>query len=167
MENKNNEDLMDYSMTEIFEISGEPAIVINGLPPPLSSSSSETNLIHCAVSDSKPQNIPGFGEWMEGREVRKSFGEEFFNGKVTQFDEEEGWYRVVYEDGDFEDLEWQELMEVLVPLDVNIPLKTLAMKIIKKRQKSSVQKSAKNKVRSRNDGSFDGKGKGKESDVSL
>ncbi|KAI3474040.1 hypothetical protein Pfo_028828 [Paulownia fortunei] len=159
MENKNNGDFIESSSTEVFEIPGEPAIVINGLPPLLSR---DTNLIPCAISDLQPQRLAGFGEWLEGREVQKLFGEHFFNGKVMQFDKEMGWYRVVYEDGDFEDLEWHELMEVLVPLDVNIPLKTLAMKIIKKRQKS-VQKSAKSKVRIRNNCSYNGKGKEKES----
>ncbi|KAJ0771520.1 hypothetical protein HanPI659440_Chr07g0270031 [Helianthus annuus] len=76
-----------------------------------------------------------FGGLFEGREVQKTFGRKFFNGKVTEFDKETGWYRVVYEDGDFEDLEWHELQEVLIPLDVTIPLKTLVSKVIKKKQK--------------------------------
>ncbi|KAL0409852.1 UNVERIFIED_CONTAM: Dirigent protein 17 [Sesamum latifolium] len=162
MEDKSNADFIESSSAEVFEIPGEPAIVINGLPPLLSR---DTDTLPCAVTDSQPQRLAGFGEWLEGREVRKLFGDRLFSGEVTQFDKEMGWYRVVYEDGDFEDLEWHELMEVLVPLDVNIPLKTLAIKIIKKRQKS-VQKPTRSKVRTRRNGSHDGKGKEKENDAS-
>ena len=35
-----------------------------------------------------------------------------------------GWYRWVYEDVDFEDLEWNELEEVLRPLDIIVPLQS-------------------------------------------
>lgn len=44
-------------------------------------------------------------------------GGQFYNGKVTEFDEAAGWYSVVYDDGDLEDLEWHELQELLQPLD--------------------------------------------------
>ncbi|KAL0347246.1 UNVERIFIED_CONTAM: Dirigent protein 17 [Sesamum calycinum] len=162
MEDKSNVDFIESSSAEVFEIPGEPAIVINGLPPLISR---DADTLPCAVTDSQPQKLAVFGEWLEGREVRKLFGDRFFSGEVTQFDKEMGWYRVVYEDGDSEDLEWHELMEVLVPLDVNIPLKTLAIKIIKKRQKSA-QKPTRSKVRTRRNGSHDGKGKEKENDAS-
>ncbi|KAJ8766386.1 hypothetical protein K2173_022445 [Erythroxylum novogranatense] len=76
--------------------------------------------------------IAGYGEWFEGRRVRKLFGFENYLGNVTQFDKESGWFRVVYEDGDFEDLDWRELQEVFLPLDITVPLKSLAQKIIKK-----------------------------------
>ncbi|CAA0836453.1 Dirigent protein 17 [Striga hermonthica] len=159
MEAKENGEFTEPSPAGIFKVPGEPAIVINELPP---LSSSETDLVvPCDVDDVHPQRFAGFGEWVEGREVRKLFGTNHFNGTVTLFDGETGWYRVVYEDGDFEDLEWEELSEILVPLDVNLPLKTLAMKIVKKRQKS-VQKPGKSKVVGRNNGSFGEKGKGKE-----
>ncbi|CAK9164745.1 unnamed protein product [Ilex paraguariensis] len=59
-----------------------------------------------------------------------------------------GWYRVLHEDGDFEDLEWHELEEVLLPLNITVPLKILALKIIKKRQKL-MQKLGENVARSR------------------
>ncbi|KAL0338376.1 UNVERIFIED_CONTAM: Dirigent protein 17 [Sesamum angustifolium] len=161
MEDKSNVDFIESSSAEVFEIPGEPAIVINGLPPLISR---DADTLPCAVTDSQPQKLAVFGEWLEGREVRKLFGDRFFSGEVTQFDKEMGWYRVVYEDGDSEDLEWHELMEVLVPLDVNIPLKTLAIKIIKKRQKSAQKPTS--KVRTRRNGSHDGKGKEKENDAS-
>ncbi|PIN15003.1 hypothetical protein CDL12_12364 [Handroanthus impetiginosus] len=157
MDNKNDEDFTEFPSTDVFEIPGEPAIVVNGLPP---LSSTDANLIPCPITNSKPRPLAGFGAWLQGREVRKLFGDQFFNGRVSEFDQEMEWFRVLYEDGDCEDLEWHELMEVLVPLDINIPLRTLTMKIIKKRQKS-LKKSAKIKVRSRKNSSYDDKGKEK------
>lgn len=122
--------------TGVFEIPGEPAIVINGVPnvPPC-----DGTLVLCdtanATSGKGSQRDTGFGRWLEGREVRKQFGEQIYPGTVTKFDKESGWYRVVYEDGDFEDLDWNELEAVLLPLDITIPVKALALKIIKKSQK--------------------------------
>ncbi|CAA3019725.1 Hypothetical predicted protein [Olea europaea subsp. europaea] len=162
MDNTANEDLLESSSTGVFEIPGEPAIVLNGLPP---LSSGDDTLIPCAVTSEEPRMLTGFGEWLEGREVQKLFGEQFYNGKVIEFDKEMGWYRVVYEDGDFEDLTWGELQEVLLPLDITIPLKTLAMKVIKKRQKS-VNKSEKNSGRKGNNGASSGKGMEKKSGAS-
>ncbi|KAL3628587.1 hypothetical protein CASFOL_027633 [Castilleja foliolosa] len=144
-----NVDFIDSSSPKIFKIPNEPAIVINELPP---LSSPEPNLVPCAISVVPPENFAGFGEWLEGREVRKLFEDQQFDGKVTQFDEEMGWYRVVYEDGDFEDLEWHELMDVLVPLDVDIPLKTLATNVIKKKKRKFDQKTEKVKAGVRNYG---------------
>ena len=49
--------------------------------------------------------VNGYG--LVGREVLKLFGGQYYAGKVTEFHEEMGWYRVVaYEDGDSEDVEW-------------------------------------------------------------
>ncbi|CAI9783217.1 unnamed protein product [Fraxinus pennsylvanica] len=154
MDNTADENLLESSSNGVFEIPGEPAIVINGLPP---LSSGDDILIPCSVTSAEPQMLTGFGEWLEGREVQKLFGEQLFNGKVIEFDKEMGWYRVVYEDGDFEDLTWGELQEVLLPLDITIPLKTLAMKVIKKRQKS-VHKSEKTSGRKGNNGASSSKG---------
>ncbi|KAI3832452.1 hypothetical protein MKW92_037559 [Papaver armeniacum] len=168
------------SLTSVYEIPGEPAIVINGMPDlndlvvelEISSSSSmsddelsagesvdekKPNVVTGAssvdvvkgdssiavdikrdVEESKRNN--GFGEWLQGREVRKLFGDEFYTGKVKKYDKEDGWYRVVYEDGDSEDLEWNELEEILLPLDIAIPLKSLAMKISKKSEKRTQKK---------------------------
>ncbi|XP_019085607.1 PREDICTED: dirigent protein 17-like [Camelina sativa] len=115
----------------IFEIPGEPAVVINGVPDepqtdcmvpkdePVSSSSSSGNV--------------GSGEWLEGRQVRKFFLGHYYSGVVTKFDKQSGWYRVEYEDGDSEDLDWSELEEVLVPLDVIVPLRSISLQIIKNR----------------------------------
>lgn len=106
MDNTCKMDGIEAPVTGIFRLPGEPAIVINGLPAAPSA---------CKVSsDTKAhEKATGFGEWLVGREVVKSFGGQFYTGKVAEFDEEVGWYRVVYEDGDSEDLEWCELEEVL------------------------------------------------------
>ncbi|MFS7957111.1 hypothetical protein Hanom_Chr07g00662591 [Helianthus anomalus] len=134
METILKEDNTDSLTYGIYEIPGEPALVINGVPPVCTSE--KDNIILCKVENNVDSKMSeSFGGWFEGREVQKSFGRKLFNGKVTEFDKETGWYRVVYEDGDFEDLEWHELQEVLIPLDVTIPLKTLASKVIKKKQK--------------------------------
>ncbi|KMT06165.1 hypothetical protein BVRB_7g162380 [Beta vulgaris subsp. vulgaris] len=132
----------------IFELPGEPAVVINGVPDvdvdhvniiqgiSLADGISRTENFYNSTSDTgKPRNT-GFGVWLEGRLVRKLFGQRYYTGTVTEFDKESGWYRVVYEDGDFEDLEWHELQDVLQPLDITMPLKSLALKIIRKSQKS-------------------------------
>ena len=84
--------------------------------------------------------VNGYG--LVGREVLKLFGGQYYAGKVAKYDEEMCWYRVVYEDGDSEDLEWNELEEVLRPLDIMVPLKSISAKIIRRQQKS-VQKPAK------------------------
>ncbi|XP_059667762.1 dirigent protein 17-like [Cornus florida] len=147
MENEHNEDESESISTGVFELSGEPAVVINGVPPV---SPNDGTLVLCGItSDVESHRNVSFGEWLVGREVRKLFGEQLYNGKVTEFDKESGWYRVVYEDGDFEDLEWHELEEILLPLDITVPLKTLALKIIKKRQRP-IHRSGKRLGRAKN-----------------
>ncbi|KAJ8570701.1 hypothetical protein K7X08_037673 [Anisodus acutangulus] len=133
----------------VFELPGEPVVIINGLPPVTSSAES---FIPCpTVTDAESHKNDGFCQWLEGREVRKSFGDQYYFGKVTEFDGEVGWFRVKYEDGDVEDLEWHELEQVLRPLDITIPLKTLATKIIKRKQRS-IQKLGKSGGKTRNQG---------------
>lgn len=133
MEMTLKEDNPDSPMSGIYEIPGEPALVINGVPPVCTSvNGSLVPYKVCCDIDSKTNE--SLGDWLEGRKVQKLFGEKFFNGEVTKFDKESNWYRVVYDDGDFEDLEWHELQEVLLPLDITIPLKTLASKVNKRRQ---------------------------------
>eukprot|EP00252_Welwitschia_mirabilis_P020889 TRINITY_DN5218_c0_g1_i1.p1 TRINITY_DN5218_c0_g1~~TRINITY_DN5218_c0_g1_i1.p1 ORF type:complete len:1369 (-),score=370.83 TRINITY_DN5218_c0_g1_i1:203-4309(-) len=56
------------------------------------------------------------GNSLVGRTVRKKFGRKHYSGSVVSFDEENSWYKVTYEDGDEEDLEWEELKPVLLPL---------------------------------------------------
>ncbi|KAK9078608.1 hypothetical protein SSX86_002665 [Deinandra increscens subsp. villosa] len=148
MEMTLKEDSLPNSPTsEIFAIPGEPALVINGVPSVCPRGNDD--LVLCNVeNDVNSKMNDCFGVWFEGREVQKLFGESLFKGKVTEFDKETGWYRVVYEDGDFEDLECHELQEVLTPLDVTISLKTLASKVIKKRQKDD-KKSGKSVTKSK------------------
>ncbi|XP_030515058.1 dirigent protein 17-like [Rhodamnia argentea] len=124
---------LNSSSAGVYVLPGEPAIVINGVPK-LNSSNGPP-----AFSDFKHEakfpGFQGFGEWIEGREVWKLFEGRYFSGTVVQFDKETGWYRVVYEDGDSEDLEWHELEDILLPLDITVPLKLLALKVIRKGQK--------------------------------
>jgi hypothetical protein len=112
----------------IFEIPGEPAVVINGVP--------DEPQTDCMIAKDEPisSGTVGSGEWLEGREVRKFFLGRYYSGTVTKFDKQSGWYRVEYEDGDSEDLDWSELEEVLLPLDVTVPLRSISLHIIKNRQ---------------------------------
>ncbi|WCJ34611.1 Disease resistance-responsive (dirigent-like protein) family protein [Euphorbia peplus] len=130
----------EFSPAEVFKLPGEPAIVINGVPAINQSGSS--NVLTNSGTYEEPQRKTSndaevvrkanFGKWLEGREIRKEFRGEYYTGIVSQFDAETGWYKVMYEDGNFEDFEWGDLEDVLVPLDITVPLKTLAMNIIKK-----------------------------------
>ncbi|KAJ4850920.1 hypothetical protein Tsubulata_030327 [Turnera subulata] len=123
--------------TGVFELPGEPAIVINGVPDATVCDGSIVP--SCFPSDTVVGDLgsTGLGEWLEGREVRKRFGDNYYTGTVVQFDKGSGWYRVVYEDGDFEDHYWPELEEVLLPLEMTVPLKSLALKTFKKSQKTT------------------------------
>ncbi|KAK4749351.1 hypothetical protein SAY87_026800 [Trapa incisa] len=127
----------------VYHIPGEPAVVINGVPDPVPEAEPPGS------SDPKgetavppPRANPGMGGWMKGRQVQKLFGGKLYTGTVTEFDKDAGWYRVVYEDGDFEDLEWHELEEVLVPLDIAIPLKSLALRVLGKIEKTENMSAA-------------------------
>ncbi|XP_024012738.1 dirigent protein 17 [Eutrema salsugineum] len=113
---------------KIFEIPGEPAVVINGVP--------EEPETDCVIAKDEPisSGTVGSGEWLEGREVRKFFLGQYYSGTVTKFDKDTGWYMVEYEDGDSEELDWSELEEVLLPLDVTVPLRSISLWIIKNRQ---------------------------------
>lgn len=147
MENTGTEQELGSSSTEVFKLPGEPAIVINGVPD---ISPSDGTLVLCnTVNDAELSGNTIFGEWLEGRTVQKLFGGQYYSGLVTEFDKDAGWYRVVYDDGDFEDLDWRELEEVLLPMDITVPLRSLALKTIRKNKKL-VNKSGKNVGQSRN-----------------
>ena len=146
MENTSTEQEPESSSTGIFKLPGEPAIVINGVPNV--SAIDSAPVLGNTVNDAERNRNTTFGDWLEGRVVQKLFGNRYFSGVVTEFDKEAGWYRVVYEDGDFEDLDWHELEEVLQPLDITVPLRSLALKTNKKIQKL-LHKSGKNVVQSR------------------
>ncbi|XP_062225318.1 uncharacterized protein LOC133923991 [Phragmites australis] len=116
---------MESESASAIKIAREPAIIINGVPdlPPNCTSVAQAEV----KNDAESQVDPRFGEWLEGRKVGKLFGDTYYVGKVVKYDSESNWYNVVYNDGDQEDLEWCELEEVLLPLDITIPLKTLVM----------------------------------------
>uniref|UniRef100_A0ACD5VLG5 Uncharacterized protein n=1 Tax=Avena sativa TaxID=4498 RepID=A0ACD5VLG5_AVESA len=119
------QDIRDSETASVVKVPREPAIIINGVPdlPPDCQSGSQS-----AVRDAPKSRVdPRFGEWLEGRKVKKLFGDQYYVGKVVKYESQSNWYSVVYEDGDQEDLEWNELEEILLPLDITIPLKTLVM----------------------------------------
>lgn len=138
MENRCKEENSESLVTGVFELPGEPAVVINGVPPAVSNGNTPTP--REIVSDIESHKETIFGEWLVGRKVQKLFKEKLYYGKVTKYEKDSGWYRIHYDDGDFEDLEWHELKDLLLPLDITVPLKTLASKVIKKSEKSA-QKS--------------------------
>lgn len=133
------------SFSNVYKLPGEPAIVINGLPDIVAC---DTALPLCdSLNNEKLLGSTGFGEWLEGRVVNKMFGDRYYYGVIIEFDKDTGWYRVEYEDGDFEDLDWHGLEQVLLPMDITVPLKALALKTLKRNRKA--QKNRKNKTGNR------------------
>lgn len=149
-----NKDNLDSLPTGIYEIPGEPAVLINGLPPISTTADMPTTdgnaFSYPIVNETGLVKNQGLGELLVGREVQKLFGKQLYNGIVSEFDPQYGWYRVVYEDGDTEDLEWDELIKVLQPLDIEAPLKTISMKVLRKKHKS-IMDSAKKQSRTKRD----------------
>lgn len=140
MEGGGSQQKSNASATAVFELPGEPAIVINGVPNIIPSDSA-TALCKASSTVQTPGHSR-FGEWLEGREVLKLFMGRYYSGTVLEFDKETGWFRVLYEDGDSEDLDWHELEEILLPLDVTVPLKSLGQRIVRKNKKP-IHKSGK------------------------
>ena len=118
-------DFKESEAESVIKVAREPAIIINGVPdlPP----DCTAGALPEVKNDAKSQVDPHFGEWLEGRKVRKLFGDTYYVGKVVKYDSEGNWYNIIYDDGDQEDLEWCELEEVLLPLDITVPLKTLVI----------------------------------------
>ncbi|KAG5581782.1 hypothetical protein H5410_052409 [Solanum commersonii] len=126
-----NDDKEESLVPRVFEIPGEPVVVINGLPP--ISSSVETFSPLPTVTDAVAESLDTvIGPWFEGREVRKLFGNKYYYGEITEFDGEVGRFKVKYENGNVEELEWNELDQVLQPLNLNIPLATISTESIRK-----------------------------------
>lgn len=132
----------------VVAISGEPAIVINGVPNP---SPDFLNVI--AAKKSVTETILessghyGQGEWLEGREVLKKFGRKCYKGKVHNYDSETNWYEVIYEDGDSEEMELCDLQKVMVPLDIRSSLRTWLLKLTNaNNDKHKGKRKEKNKV---------------------
>lgn len=109
----------------VIKVAKEPAIIINGVPdlPPDCTAGSQPEV----KNDAESQVDPRFGQWLEGRKVKKLFGDTYYVGKVAKYDSESNWYNIIYDDGDQEDLEWSELEAVLLPLDITVPLETLVI----------------------------------------
>ncbi|QCE08850.1 hypothetical protein DEO72_LG10g68 [Vigna unguiculata] len=147
MEDKGIKQESNTSAAGVYEVPGEPAIVIDGVPDIIPSDCSI--VLRDAPSKVETNVASGLGEWFEGREVRKWFMGRYYSGRVTDYDKDSRWYRVHYEDGDSEDLDWQELEEVLLPLDVTVPLNSLAEEVVR-RGKISGPKSLKNVDHSQN-----------------
>lgn len=136
----------------VVAISGEPAILINGVPDP---SPDFLNVI--AAKKSVTETILessgqyGQGEWLEGREVLKKFGRKYYKGKVNNYDSETNWYEVIYEDGDSEEMELCDLQTVMLPLDIRSSLKTWLLKLTNaNRDKHKSRRKKKNKVFKKN-----------------
>ncbi|CAD7699253.1 unnamed protein product [Ostreobium quekettii] len=55
------------------------------------------------------------GDAFVGRQVRKRFGRKFYAGKVTRYDPAVDWYLVEYEDGDSEEVGYEELVTIIKP----------------------------------------------------
>ncbi|WMV51426.1 hypothetical protein MTR67_044811 [Solanum verrucosum] len=145
-----NDDKEESLVPGVFEIPGEPAVVINGLPP--ISSSVDTFSPFPTVTDAVEESLDTvIGPWFEGREVRKLFGNKYYYGEITEFGEEVGRFKVKYENGNVEELEWNELDQVLQPLNLNIPLATIFTESIRRKQRS-IQKSGKSKGGTTNEG---------------
>jgi len=141
---KGNKQESNAFATGIYEIPGESAIVINGAPAIVPDGSGVVPSRDASSAVETHGNLD-LGDWFVGRNVQKLFREKYYSGKVIDYDKESGWYKVQYEDGDLEDLDWQELKEVIRPLDATISLKTLAQRVIRKDKKSS-SKSGKKSV---------------------
>ena len=46
-----------------------------------------------------------------GTIVRRKFGNHYFEGEITAYDSKEGFYHVVYLDGDQEDMDYSEVKQ--------------------------------------------------------
>lgn len=134
MEIPKEEQDSEPSFSNVYELPGEPAIVINGVPD---LPACDTALALCnSPNDEKLLGSTGFGEWLSGRVINKMFGDRYYYGVISGFNKDTGRYRVDYEDGDFEDLDWHGLEQVLLPMDITVPLKALALKTLKRSRKT-------------------------------
>ncbi|TMW95401.1 hypothetical protein EJD97_008944 [Solanum chilense] len=94
-----NDDSEESLLPGVFEILGEPAVVINGLPPV--SSSNDTFSPLPTVTDASKESLN----------------------------------TVKYENGNVEELEWDELDQVLQPLNLIIPLATIVPESIRRKRR--------------------------------
>ncbi|KAH0722751.1 hypothetical protein KY290_005399 [Solanum tuberosum] len=145
-----NDDKEESLVPGVFEIPGKPVVAINGLPPV--SSSVDTFSPLPTVTDAAEESLNTvIGPWFEGREVRKLFGNQYYYREITEFDGKVGRFKVKYENGNVEELEWNELDQVLHPLNLNIPLATISIEYIRRKQRS-IQKLGKSEGGTTNEG---------------
>ncbi|MCO5609055.1 hypothetical protein L7F22_063276 [Adiantum nelumboides] len=103
-----------------------PAEVDNGLPDVLTSDGVEVKVPDATnaaeiIDTAQKSELGGGGlevtdeeiSAIKGQKVVKKFGRKNFEGEVVDFDPETKWFKVVYEDGDDEDLELLEVKEIL------------------------------------------------------
>jgi len=149
MESSNEVKSSDAStQVGVVAISGEPAIVINGVPDPspdfLNDIAAKKSVTETILESSEHY---GQGEWLKGREVLKKFGRKCYKGKVHNYDSETNWYEIIYEDGDSEEMELCDLQTVMVPLDIKSSLRTWLLKLTNANgEKHKSQRKEKNKV---------------------
>eukprot|EP00250_Pteridium_aquilinum_P016558 c23161_g3_i2 orf=2421-5072(-) len=74
---------------------------------------------------SEVQSPLGGGAKLIGRKTKKDFGGQFYIGEIVHYDNRVKYYKVRYEDGDEEELEWGELAPTLLPQDGNHQLLAL------------------------------------------
>lgn len=65
-------------------------------------------------SSQKDTPVQGGGIALIGRKTKKDFGGQVYEGEVIDYDYKAKYYKVKYEDGDEEELEWTELNPTLV-----------------------------------------------------
>ncbi|MCO5613529.1 hypothetical protein L7F22_067806 [Adiantum nelumboides] len=103
-----------------------PAEVDNGLPDAPTSDGVEVKVPDATnaaeiIDTAQKSELGGGGlevtdeeiSAIKGQKVVKKFGRKNFDGEVVDFDPETKWFKIVYEDGDDEDLELLEVKEIL------------------------------------------------------
>lgn len=118
---------------------------------------------------------PRDGDQFVGRRVAKYFFEGRSNGELTKFfgtitryrrgdsnDDLECW-RIDYDDGDSEDMEWKELLQAiaLVEEEKTPKMKIVGSKKVKEEEESNIKKAESKKLKPKKAGSKKAKGKAK------
>ncbi|KAK7284250.1 hypothetical protein RJT34_18992 [Clitoria ternatea] len=142
MEGKLNLQESNTLAVGVYEIPGESAVMINGVPDVISI---DNTIPPCNASNNFETKWPnGLGECFKGREVKKCLRGRYYSGTVIDFDKESGRYRVLYQNGVSVDLLWKDLQEVLLPVDVTIPLQDLLQRPFKQDKKSAKNEAQSN-----------------------
>lgn len=86
----------------------------DGILPGIVGNSKVTDQQNEADMKANLENMHAEGNDLVGRKIRKKFGRKFFEGEVVEYDSELNWYKVVYEDGDEEELDVREVKRMLL-----------------------------------------------------